>query len=93
MLFKNHQEQAIRCEPHFNAKVAFRLKRRPRIQRSMEILDASLSKHAFNASLSNSTSHPMRVWVTPRPISSADLSNLALYFRRGSEKPYVSLQT
>jgi len=69
--------------------------------RSMGTLDAGLTKLAFNASLSNSASHPTRVWgtphltrvwATPRPISSTCLSNSALHFRCGSEKLYVSLQ-
>jgi len=34
----------------------------------------------------------MRVWATPRLISSAGLSNSALHFKRGSEIPCVSFQ-
>ena len=41
----------------------------------------------------NSAPRRTQVWVTLRSRSSASLSNLALHFRRGSEKPYVSLQT
>ena len=91
-LSKNHQRQVIRREPHFNAKVAFWTKTWPHISRSMETSDAGLSKPAFDASLSNSASQPTQVWVTPRFRSSASLSNLALHFRRGSNKSCVSLQ-
>jgi len=68
----------------------FKLKCGPRVLRST---NAGLSKPAFDTSLSNSASHPTWVWVTPRSISSAGLSNLVLHFRRGSEKPHVSRQT
>ena len=58
---------SARRGPHFNANVAFQLKRGPRVQRKTQTLDANLS---------NSASH-------------VGLSNLASYFKWGSEEPHV----
>jgi len=72
--------QVIRREPP-NAKVAFQLKCGPRVQEEMRTSDAGLRNPASPLQT--------RLWVTPRPIPSTDLSNSTLYFKRGSEKPHV----
>jgi len=53
-LSKNHQGQAIRCEPHFNTKVAFQLKHGSRVQRKNRDFTPGLSNSVSHAGLSNS---------------------------------------
>ena len=43
-LSKSHQGQVMRCEPQFNVKSRFKLKRGPRVPRSQETSDPCLSK-------------------------------------------------
>ena len=74
-------------------RLHFELKCEPRVLRSTKTSDAGLCKPAFDASLSKSATHPTRIWVTLCSMLSTDLSNLALHFRRESEKPRISRQT
>ena len=73
--------------------LCFELKRSPRISSSVDTSTQAWVSLRLTRVWGNSASQPMWVWVTPRSKSSASLSNLVLHFRRGSEKPCVSLQT